>query len=97
MQALLRDRFVRAWAVLVGVTLLSSQIGGAGGWGMAAGTSAVTAAVLGIAFAKVGVVMSSFMDVRHAPVALRLICATWLTLVFGIMLLAYGGVLYGLA
>lgn len=91
MRAILHDRFFRAWGFLVAVTLVSSVVGGPSGIGMRFSPSAVTFAVLGIAFAKVGVVMHTFMDVRDAPLALRLACLLWLAGVLATLIAVYSG------
>ncbi len=93
MPKILRDRLVLAWAFLVAVTLISSLIGGSGGLGLAAGPTAVTLVVLGIAFAKVGLVMHTFMELHHAPLPLRLVCLLWLIAVLAVLLATYAGVL----
>ena len=49
--------------------------------------------VLGIAFAKVGLVMHTFMELHHAPLPLRLVCLLWLIAVLAVLLATYAGVL----
>lgn len=83
MASLTRDRLLLAWALLVAVTLVSVSAGGS--------PFAVTATVLGIALAKAGVVMFAFMEVRGAPLALRLLCTVWLAAVFAALLATYAG------
>ena len=65
------DRLVRTWALLVAVTLLSSQIGGASGVARIGSAALVSVLVLGIAFAKAAMVMSTFMDLARAPRAVH--------------------------
>ncbi len=93
MTDLLRDRLTIAWLVLIAVTLLSAMIGGAHGFASAGHGAEATFAVLGIAFAKVWLVMSHFMDVRGAPRPLKIICAVWLVAVLAILLAVYARVL----
>ncbi len=72
------------WAGLVVVTLLSWWAGAhhpAGG----DGARAVFALVLAVAFGKAWVVGREFMELRHAPVALRRAFDAWV-LVFGVAL-----------
>jgi cytochrome c oxidase subunit 4 len=89
----LRDRLSIVWLLLIAVTLLSAMIGGAHGFASAGQGAAATVAVLGIAFAKVWLVMSHFMDVRGAPRALKIICAVWLLAVLTILLAVYARIL----
>lgn len=93
MPRFLRDPLFLAWALLVAVTLFSSQIGGPDP-GIALDSAAtVTTIVLAIAFAKVAVVLFAFMEVRGAPIVLRALCAVWLFGVLGALLALYFGIL----
>jgi len=93
MPRLFRDPLFLAWALLVAVTLLSAQIGGPDpGIGLGSAAS-VTTVVLCIAFAKVAVVMFGFMEVRCAPIALRILCTIWLLLVPSALVALYFGIL----
>lgn len=89
MGKLFADRLLRTWARLVSVTLLSSLIGGAGGAARLGSAALVSVLVLGIAFAKVAMVMSTFMDLRRAPLALRVIAGVWLAGALGVLLAVY--------
>jgi hypothetical protein len=91
MNRLLRDPLLLAWALLVLVTLVSAEIGGPDPAIPLASAAAVTVAVLCIAFAKVAVVIFAFMEVRGAPMLLRLLCAAWLCGVLGTLLALYFG------
>jgi hypothetical protein len=91
MLRLFRDPLFLAWALLVAVTLLSARIGGPDPGIVLASASAVTVTVLSIGFAKVAVVIFAFMEVRGAPMALRLACAAWLVVVLGVLLAFYFG------
>ncbi len=93
MTDLLKDRLVIIWIMLSLVTLLSSMIGGAHGFASTGHGAEATIAVLAIAFGKVWLVMSNFMDVRGAPLALRLVCGGWLAIVLALLLSAYAGIL----
>lgn len=94
MPTLFRDRFFIALILLINVTLFSSAIGGAGRLNFLGSPAASTTAVLGVAFAKMWVVMFNYMEVRNAPIALRLLCTGWLAVVLGGLLAIYAGVLY---
>lgn len=93
MTSFLRDRLAVVWLLLIIVTLLSAMIGGAHGFAATGHGAEATFAVLGIAFAKVWLVMAHFMDVRGAPQALKLICAAWLIAVLTILLAVYAKLL----
>lgn len=93
MTDLLRDRLFLVWLLLIAVTLLSAMIGGAHGFASTGHGAEATFAVLGIAFAKVWLVMSHFMDVRGAPRALKIICAVWLLIVLAILIAVYARIL----
>jgi hypothetical protein len=91
-RGLRRSRLFAVWALLVAVTLISSQIGGARGVERIGSAPVVTFAVLGIAVAKAWAVMFEFMELRRAPFALRLLASAWLTIVLGVLLAIYSGV-----
>ena len=93
MPAVLRDRLFVTWLLLVGATLTSSAIGAFIAPAGIDRRAAVTVAVLAIAFVKAGVVMFTYMDVRGAPWALRVLCTAWLAVVLAVLLAAYAGVL----
>jgi len=93
MLRLLRDPLFLAWALLVAVTLVSSRIGGPDPGITLDSAAAVTTIVLSIAFAKVAVVIFTFMEVRGAPAVLRTVCAFWLVGVLALLLALYFGIL----
>ncbi|MCB2060159.1 MAG: cytochrome C oxidase subunit IV family protein [Novosphingobium sp.] len=93
MPVLLRDRLFLVWVLLVAVTLLSSQIGGSSGVAWIGSPAAVTVAVLSIALAKVWMVMFTYMDVRGAPLALRVLVTAWVAIVLTALLAIYFGAL----
>jgi Prokaryotic Cytochrome C oxidase subunit IV len=66
------------WALLVVLTLVSFR-----GARAFASPAQVAAAVLVIAFVKVRIVVRQFMEVRHAPMALRLLLDAWVIVVCG--------------
>jgi Prokaryotic Cytochrome C oxidase subunit IV len=72
------------WAVLVGLTVFSWWLGD--GHGPA---EFATVAVLIVAFFKVGIVGAHFMELRHAPLVLRLIFNSWCALVCTILVVLY--------
>lgn len=66
------------WAVLMSLTVLSWWLGTESGAGDA---RAAGVGLLGVAFLKARLVIRHFMEVRHAPRALRLATDVW---VFGV-------------
>lgn len=93
MPDLVRDRLFIVWVLLVVVTLLSSQIGGSSGVAWIGSPAAVTISVLSIAMAKVWMVMFTYMDVRGAPLALRILVTAWVAIVLAGLLSIYFGAL----
>ena len=68
------------WADLVGITLVSWQIGV--GHGLGPSIARISAAgALVLAFAKARLVGSEFMEIRHAPRAVRIIFGGWIVAV----------------
>jgi len=85
MASLLANRITLIWAVLVAASLLSWE-------SMAiAGDDArlARAAILVIAFIKVRMVGLEFMELRHAPLALRIGFEVWGVLVCGALLVLF--------
>jgi hypothetical protein len=85
MATLLSNRITIIWALLVAASLLSWE-------SMAiAGEEAriARAAILVIAFIKVRLVGLEFMELRHAPLALRLGFEAWGVLVCGTLLVLF--------
>jgi Prokaryotic Cytochrome C oxidase subunit IV len=77
-------RLTLLWCALVGVTLVS--------WQSAHGVSWLhdhrfaIAGILVLAFIKVRIVILDFMEVRHAPIGLRLALEAWVVLVCAMMI-----------
>lgn len=80
----LRDPLLLGWLALCTVTAVSLALGGSGG-------AAASAAILALAFAKAGLVMFLFMDLRRAPLALRLLATGWLVLALAGLLAVHSG------
>lgn len=88
---LLRNRLVLLWLALVTATCLSATIGGSAGLAHAGSHAFFTVMILAIAFAKAGIVMHSFMDLRRAPPALAYLAAAWLVVVLVVLIGIYLG------
>lgn len=89
---LLRHPLTWVWLLLAALTLVSFAVGV--GNRAQAGAPALWSAValVSISFAKVRLIVSHFMEVRHAPWPLRRICDAWIVVVAGAVLLTYAGV-----
>jgi hypothetical protein len=85
MFALFRNRVTVVWLGLVAATGLSWESAHLD----AADVRLLTSAVLVVAFVKVRYIGLEFMDLRHAPVALRFIFEAWVTVVCAALLVVY--------
>ncbi len=78
------------WLVLTGTTALSWWLGTRAGAGESSESlHQATTVILALAFFKVWLVLRHFMEVRHAPLALRLITDAWVIGVGGVVLGLY--------
>ena len=76
----LASKQVRIWVLLVALMFASLWLGHNGG---PEANTVVTAAIMGLAFAKARLVILHFMEVAQAPVPLRLLLELWCALVCG--------------
>ena len=75
MPSLLRRKITFVWLVLILATTLSWQLGH--GFGFGDRYTYATVAIVIIAFVKVRLVFLEFMELRHAPLPLRLAFESW--------------------
>jgi hypothetical protein len=75
------------WALLMSLTIFSWWLGTERAPGAAADARGPAVAILVVAFLKARLVIRHFMDVRHAPRALRLATDVW---AFGVCALLIG-------
>ncbi len=80
----LKNRANIVWLILVAATLVTFELGEHG----ATGTVAL-AVILGLAWIKGQLVISDFMELRHAPLLWRLVVGGWLCVVVAVIVLAY--------
>ena len=80
-------RITWLWIFLIVATIASWEFGHGLGFGENVRLS--TTAVLVIAFIKARMVILDFMEVRHAPLGLRLALEAWTVLVAGTLLVLY--------
>ena len=76
-----------AWLVLLGVTAVTFWIGEGGFAGQ--GTMVPVLLLFALTFVKGLVVSLEFLELRHAPALWRWLVIGWLTLVLGLIVLAY--------
>lgn len=78
------------WALLMLATVLSWWLGtGHGMDSSASGLKQAALIVIGLAFFKVRLVIQHFMEVRHAPLALRFVTEAWVVAVCGAVVAMY--------
>ena len=77
------------WLALVAVTLISWWIGSSRGQHELSSNAPITYAVLLIAAIKIRVIISEFMEVRHAPAWLRRLTDGWTAFITVALLAIY--------
>ena len=87
MRALLFDRITLIWFLLIAATALSWEFGH--GLGFGDRYHYATVAVIVIAFIKVRYVFLDFMELRAAPLPLRLMLEAWAIGVGGAIIFLY--------
>ena len=87
MPSLLRHKITFVWLVLILATALSWQLGHGVGFGDR--YPYATVAIVIIAFIKVRLVFLDFMELRHAPLPLRLAFESWALVVGGTIIACY--------
>jgi hypothetical protein len=88
MTSLFRNPLIVVWALLTTVTIVSSLIALDGGASHQINTT-VTTVVLLIAAVKAFLVIWHFMEVRRAPVWLKLTTSGWVLALFALLLGLY--------
>lgn len=86
-RTMIRHHSTLVWAALMAATIASWWLGT--DHGFLGGPRAATAAVLAIAFVKVAMVTSSFMEVGHAPRVLQTVVHGWTLVVGAVLILLY--------
>jgi Prokaryotic Cytochrome C oxidase subunit IV len=89
MKAEPRGRLTSVWAALSLITLLSWWIGSRHSVAFDRNAT-VTFSVLALAAVKIRLIMSDFMEVRHAPALLRHLTDGWIVFVIGSLMAIYG-------
>ncbi|MGH7965266.1 MAG: cytochrome C oxidase subunit IV family protein [Candidatus Binatia bacterium] len=83
MKALIQSSATLVWAVLMLATGLSWWLGT---HGAVTGSSSATITMLLVAFFKVRLVILYFMEIRDAPLPLKLACEGWVIVTCGAVL-----------
>lgn len=78
MSSLLLSRTTLIWFFLLGATLLSWEMGHGIGFDEVKHASI---AIIAVSFVKVRFVMQEFMELRHAPLFMRLLADGWVILI----------------
>lgn len=82
---LFRDRQTNVWMVLVAATVLTAVVG----LEQHGGTAAVGLLLLAIAFVKIRLVALHFMEIREAPLPLRLLVEGYVGITFVVLVTIY--------
>ncbi len=87
--SLIKHPATLVWTLLMIATALSWWLGADSPF-FGENSFAITTGLMLIAFTKIRFVIRYFMEVRHAPVALRLVCDVWVVVICGAILTLYG-------
>lgn len=85
----LRQAPTVVWLILSAATFLSWWFGTGHAANAAEEIVPTTLGLIVLAFIKVRLVILYFMEIRHAPLLLRLICEAWVVLVCAVLLALY--------
>ncbi len=76
-------RAVVVWTLLVALTVSTFWLGTHHPFAASTGARLGSVLVIALAFAKVWFIVEDFMEVRHAPRALRIAFGTWIIVIGG--------------
>ncbi|WP_237111735.1 cytochrome C oxidase subunit IV family protein [Nocardioides sp. WS12] len=82
---LFSDRQTNVWMVLVAATVLTAVVG----LEQHGGSAAIGLLLLGIAFIKIRLVALHFMEIREAPLPLRLLVEAYVGVTFVVLVVIY--------
>lgn len=85
----MNNRITQVWLILMLATGASWWLGTVNGVDTFASTATASVLLMLVAFFKIRLVINYFMEVRHAPVALRALCETWVVGVCGLIIGMY--------
>ncbi|MCY1360842.1 Prokaryotic Cytochrome C oxidase subunit IV [compost metagenome] len=88
MSVYVRENVTVVWVLLLVISVGSWALG-THLVGESLGGVLAPASILALAFIKARLVILHFMEVRHAPTAIRHLCSAWLVVVFGGLLWIY--------
>lgn len=89
MHGLARHRSTAVWLALVVATLVSWLLGAHHDFGGGTARTLATTGVLIVAFVKVRFVGLDFMELRAAPLALRMCFEAWIAVVLPVLVTLY--------
>lgn len=89
MKALLRDSITPIWFLLMLLTIVSWFLGTHQSDGAQQGDYTAVIGIFVMAFYKVRLVIMHFMEVRNAPIPLRVFCEAWLVVVCGALIFLF--------
>lgn len=79
------------WLLLMGITIMSWWLGHGHGF-IGFVPVSVTSAILALTFFKIRLVIIHFMEIGHAPSALRVPFELWCMTVCGLLIYAFAGI-----
>ena len=83
---LFRSRTTLVWFLLVAATAISWEMGHGAGF---ADLHYASVSIIVIAFIKVRFVILDFMEIRHAPIWMRVVGETWCVVICSTLVLLY--------
>ena len=86
MSRMIRSRITLIWMLLVAATAASWAVGH--GLGLHAARDAGIAVIV-VAFVKVRLVILDFMEIRHAPLTMRIAGESWVAAICTVLILLY--------
>jgi len=70
-------RLLAVWALLCAITLAQAGVDSFGGPSASLPNGVIAAGAIAVALVKVRIILSEFMEVRHAPASLRRLTDLW--------------------
>ncbi|MBT8340354.1 MAG: cytochrome C oxidase subunit IV family protein [Desulfatitalea sp.] len=86
MKALILSRVTLIWLILAGATLLSWEMGHGAGFD---DIRYASTSIIAIVFIKIRFVILEFMELRHAPVPVRVAAEAWVVVVGTVLIVLY--------
>ncbi len=87
--ALMKNLITPVWLLLMAITAVSWFLGTNQSGGLGALHEKATLGVFVLSFFKVRLVILHFMEVRHAPLPLRIACEAWVLVICAVLITIY--------